>query len=584
MTIVALGRRFSLLFDLMRDARGNVLVMLALGLPLLIGALGLGIEVANDYAVKQHNQGIADMAVLSAATVYADDESQPQALAAARAIVAAAGVTADADELTLVPSPRDSSAKALKLTFSTLEPYYFSRLFGLGTTMTVRVTAIAELVDSVAPCILALNQSSSTRGIYVYGGSTLTGSSCDLVANAPIYTEGGSSIVAQKISSASTISHPTYDSSITTTPKDGQIFQNQNATADPLADDTTIATALGLLNTDVSALVPRPSFSGGENASFGYWPTTMTLGGHTLTLNGNTWTAPPGTYNINNLTVGGGLNVVFQGPTTLNVKGSINATGNQLTIGRDSAGNETSGNVVNVGGSITVGGGAGMSISNGSVNVVGTVTNSAPLSMGAGAHYFGVVSVGGGTSFTMGDGPFVTIGDFQVGGASSVVFGATATHWFGHNLTLQGNTTFGAGTYVVEGAFTNNTTGTMQGSNVSFVVKDQWSMGGSATIAITAPTSGSSLGIPGYLLISATSAQTTFTAGSDSIFSGIVYLPNSDLSVNSGGRLSAGSGTDACWTMVVKTITVYGGAKLDATQCSASGSTSSSGLTPRLVR
>lgn len=573
------------LATLLHDTRGNVLILVALGLPLMIGAIGFGVELANDYALKVRNQGVADMAVLSSASVYAAAESQNDALAAARSIIRASGLAPDTAAIAIVPSPRDSSEQAVRLTFSTSEPYFFARIFGLGTAMTIRATAYAELSSGVTPCILALNQSSSTRGIYVSGGSTLQGASCDLVANSAIYAEGGSTIVGQKISSASTVSKPTYDSSITTSPKDGQIYQNQKVTADPLAQDATIAAALALLKNTPASLVPPLNLAGGPAVNLGYWPTSMTVSGHTGSLSNGVWTFPSGTYDMANLTIGGGLSVVFRGPVTLNVKGSINHGGTLLKIGVDASGTPVSGNALNVTGGFTVNGGSGAVIGDGTVNIAGTTYNQAPLVMGAGAHYFGTVHINGGTSLSMGDGPFVTTGNFTGDGSSSVTFGATATHYFGGNLSLAGNAVFGAGTYVIDGSFINNTTGTMTGSNVSFVVGGNWTMGGSAHVAITAPSATSGTGIPGYLLISTTTQPTTFTAGSNSIFSGIVYLPNSDLTVNSGGALSAGTANGACWTMITKTITVQGGARLTATQCAASGTSSGAGaVRPRLVR
>lgn len=564
---------------LLQDTRGNVLILVALGLPLMIGAIGFGVEIANDYALKVRNQGVADMAVLSSAAVYATGESENDALAAARSIIRASGLSGDTAAVAIVPSPGDSAEKAVKLTFSTSEPYYFARIFGLGTAMTVGVTAYAELASGVTPCILALNQSSSSRGIYVAGGSTLQGASCDLVANSAIYAEGGSTIVAQKISSSSTVSKPTYDSSISTSPKDGQIYQNQKVTADPLAQDATVAAALALLKTSPASLVPALNLSGGPAVTLGYWPTSMTMSGHGGTLSNGVWTFPSGTYDLGSLTVGGGLTLVFQGPVTLNVRGALTQSGNLLQIGAG-----TSGNAVNIGGGLTVNGGNGVVIGDGPVNIAGTTYNKAPVAMGAGAHYFGTVHINGGTSLSMGNGPFVATGNFTGDGSSSVTFGAAATHYFGGTLSLAGNAVFGAGTYVIDGNFINNTTGTMTGTDVSFVVGGNWTMGGSAHVSITAPSATSGTGIPGYLLISTTTLPTTFTAGSNSIFSGIVYLPASDMTVNSGGALSAGTASGACWTMITKTITVQGGAHLTATQCAASGATGSGSIAPRLVR
>src|SRR5689334_8213765 len=56
------------LTDFCRDRRGNVTVMMAFMLPPLIGALGLGFEVANWYLITRSMQNAADSAVVAAST------------------------------------------------------------------------------------------------------------------------------------------------------------------------------------------------------------------------------------------------------------------------------------------------------------------------------------------------------------------------------------------------------------------------------------------------------------------------------------------------------------------------------------
>ncbi len=53
---------------LARDRRGNILTIFAIALPLMMGALGLGVEGANWYQTKRAFQNAADEAVVAAAT------------------------------------------------------------------------------------------------------------------------------------------------------------------------------------------------------------------------------------------------------------------------------------------------------------------------------------------------------------------------------------------------------------------------------------------------------------------------------------------------------------------------------------
>src|SRR5260370_42194172 len=56
------------LVRLYADRRGNIAVMMALALPALVGAMGLGFEVSNWYMTKRAMQNAADAAVIAAAT------------------------------------------------------------------------------------------------------------------------------------------------------------------------------------------------------------------------------------------------------------------------------------------------------------------------------------------------------------------------------------------------------------------------------------------------------------------------------------------------------------------------------------
>jgi Flp pilus assembly protein TadG len=56
------------LTDFRRDRRGNVTVLMAFMLPPLLGALGIGFEVANWYMITRSMQNAADSAVVAAST------------------------------------------------------------------------------------------------------------------------------------------------------------------------------------------------------------------------------------------------------------------------------------------------------------------------------------------------------------------------------------------------------------------------------------------------------------------------------------------------------------------------------------
>ena len=63
---------------------GNVLITTALALPVLVGSMGLGVEVSSWYAAKRMMQNAADSAAIAAATradtQYFDDEARAVAV------------------------------------------------------------------------------------------------------------------------------------------------------------------------------------------------------------------------------------------------------------------------------------------------------------------------------------------------------------------------------------------------------------------------------------------------------------------------------------------------------------------------
>ena len=203
------------------------------------------------------------------------------------------------------------------------------------------------------------------------------------------------------------------------------------------------------------------------------------------------------------------------------------------------------------------------------------------VTIGAGNYVIGndgsgnAVTVGGGGSLTFGNGTFSANGNVTTSGGSGITFGATATHYINGNLNLNGSATFGAGTYLVNGNMTNTTGGTMTGSGVSFVLAGSLNAAGGTSINLSAPTASSSTGIPDILFATKTTAPTTLGGGSQDVFSGIVYTPNSDLNMSGG---AAASGNGACFSIIANSVTLSGGTAASTSCPSLSASAAASGV------
>lgn len=673
-----------------RDMRGSVSVLSALSLPLMIGMIGFGVELSNGYAVRVGNQSIADMAALAGANVYLTNKSQSEMLGAAKEIASGSGLAASSVEVTIVDSPDNSGAKAVKAVITTLEPYFFGRIFGLGTSFTIGATAYARLPPEAPPCIVALAQG-ATHGVSATGASSIFAPDCSIQTNSDVYAEGGSWIQSLSISAHDTIHTPPYDSSI----QADQKKENAALISDPLSGNADIAAArsrIGIytvVKTPALPAVPDVNVSApGARFERTWWPENVYLysnGGVTVkavqdTSNGS-WVFPAGTYDLDNMSVASGESIAFNGPTTINVRNNITSIQPSITIRgngtinvggniQNSAGIVIEGDgTINVGGHITLsGGGPGLIIRGAAtLNVGGNITNTGPkfwlgdggnadvyihgdltaggsfikgagnfaisgrttvqgsaiVTIGAGRHYFGPIDIqggarltvgdgdtdvngklnvggsstaifgngafavtkdnwgdgnailtGGGSVLTFGNGPFSTNGAIQIAG--NITFGSTPSHYINGDLTLSSNAVFGSGAYYINGNFHNTTTGNMTGTDVSFVLPGDIVFSGSAQLNLAAPVSSGTGAIKEFLFITGSSSPTVIEAGANSVLAGIIYVPNSVLTVRAGGRLSGGG---KCWSLVAQTVTIFGGAGAATSSCSPLSGTSSGGST-----
>lgn len=658
-----------------RDTRGSVSVLGALSLPLMIGMIGFGVELSNGYAVRVGNQSVADMAALAAANAYLTHKSENEMKGTAKEVASGSGRKPDTVETRIVDSPDNSGTKAVKAVVTTNEPYFFSRIFGLGTSFTISATAYAKLPPEVSPCIIALAQGAS-HGVSAIGGSGISAPDCSIQTNSDAYAEGSSTILSNSISVHDTIHTPPYDSSI----KADRKKEGAALIGDPLSGNAEVAGAKAKLGTYTAvktpALPPVPSVGiSAPGAKFEriWWPENAYVysnNGATVkgVWSGDSWVFPAGTYDFDNMSVA--EKIAFDGPTTINVRNNITGIWPSLTIRgngtinvggnvQNAAGITIEGNgVINVGGDVGfAGGSSGLIVKgNATLNIGGNITATGPgfwlgetgsadihihgdlaasgsfiagngtfaisgrtnvqggatMKVGAGRHYFGPIDTQGATSLTVGSGDTDINGKLNVGGSSSVtfgngafaltrdsggdgnavvtgggstlrfgdgpfsadgtiqaagkiIFGSTASHYINGNLTLSSDAVFGSGAYYIDGDFHNTTTGSMAGSDISFILSGDVVLSGSAHLNLTAPSSSYTGGIADFLFITDSSKTTLIEGGAGSVLAGIIYVPNSALTVRNGGRLSGGG---KCWSLVAQTVTVSGGAMAETSACS----------------
>lgn len=135
---------------------------------------------------------------------------------------------------------------------------------------------------------------------------------------------------------------------------------------------------------------------------------------------------------------------------------------------------------------------------------------------------------------------------------------------------VQGDVTLNPGTYILDGAdLSVNSLAKLSGSGVTIILTGggEVTMNGTATINLTAPTSGTYSGIIFYGDRNDTGTSHKINGDSASSLEGAVYFPSGHVDVLGGGSTSGG-----CLQMIANTIEISGNSNLDH-QCTSSGTT-----------
>jgi Flp pilus assembly protein TadG len=228
------------------DRRGVVAVLVGFLAPVLVMALGLGIEVSRWAVVKVELQRIADAAALAGAFDYEHQTTNASqtAVAAALNLAELNGITAPV-AAQIVAGPRNpNSDTAVRVTVSRQVPLFLAQIFTSATSQTISATAVAELIPAAtgaAACMLALQ--GSVNGvdppvdITLSGNALVTGSNCVLRSNGDVNLNGNAEVTAAGIVAAGVVS--SSKNQVT-----GSITQNAGQISDPFASDTALTDAL----------------------------------------------------------------------------------------------------------------------------------------------------------------------------------------------------------------------------------------------------------------------------------------------------------------------------------------------------
>jgi len=155
---------------LARCRAGNAALLLALGMPMVIGGAGLGIDTAQWYLWKRELQFAADQAAIAGAWAEAADSSSDlYKVRALQEYHANAGLVADFDaepSVSLVGYAGGTANSVLVTASATRALPFSSMLTGSSATVAVRAQAIYEPGATYRPCLLALDRSAANALLF----------------------------------------------------------------------------------------------------------------------------------------------------------------------------------------------------------------------------------------------------------------------------------------------------------------------------------------------------------------------------------------------------------------------------------
>jgi len=190
---------------LAHDRRGVIIVMFALMLPILLGFIGLGVEVALWFQKHRDLQTVADTAAVAGMYELLDGSATATIKTVARTEATRNGLdTGSGDTITVNVPPTSgsftTSATAVEVVLTKQVNLLVAGYF-LDNAVTVNARAVADSSSTGDACILALN-SSADSALLISGNITLT-IDCDLAitsgSSKGLDLPGNSTIDANKI-------------------------------------------------------------------------------------------------------------------------------------------------------------------------------------------------------------------------------------------------------------------------------------------------------------------------------------------------------------------------------------------------
>jgi len=335
-----------------RNERGAIVVMVALMMPILVGFIGLGVEVGLWFQQKRDLQTIADAAAIAGAyEAMESDASSTTITAEATNDATRNGYSASTNTIAVTNPPSagsyttDTGAVEVNMT-STVALLFVGNLMS-SSSISIAARAVATAVSSgEEACVLALGTSES-RAVSLSGGASVTMDGCQVASNSSesdaVYVSNNSSLTVDCVSTVGQVDG-TEDITLSTC---ASVNENTTTINDPYSDLTVPDDAKVCdYNSNVTVGSDRDFTAADDD------------------LNGDGYVVFCG-----NLSINAGTTVTFEDDmvvsmygSDLTINGGANVTGDSLTVISTGSGTNQNG-----WGSMTINGG-------------GTVTMTAPTS------------------------------------------------------------------------------------------------------------------------------------------------------------------------------------------------------------
>ncbi|WP_232375765.1 pilus assembly protein TadG-related protein [Mesorhizobium comanense] len=476
----------------LQNRDGNVLIVSALVLPLLIGMAALVTEYGGALVERADNQRVADLSAYAGALAYNKNQSTDQMTATAVSVAVLNGVPAGNVQVSLVASPKTAGVNAVSVSINTYKTLLLARVMSDRQQLQIYANSVAEIgaKPQTPGCMLALD--GTQTGITLSGGTSISAPKCTVSSNNTVTVPCGTSISAIGVNYNSAAA-PSQPCNGITGPGGAAAVITKTSTPDPLAGNSAVTAAVARFSTVAAmsaATAPAaPTNTTGTNIDFAWDQTATTnaaiAAGCTASWSQPTWTFSCGsktTVNLGTVTIGGGINLNF-------------ATSGAATTVYNFAGDFTTSATTNFGpgtynfaktlttaGTTTFGAGT--------YNIGKQVTTAGTTTFGAGAFNFtkGLTTGGGGTT-TFGAGTFkFGMSDNTCGGTARVSLCNTSTLTFGGPSTFElgGGLNNTGGSTITFGSGTSNSYKIGPGGNGDAITLG----GGSKTVMADATSSG----------------------------------------------------------------------------------------------